>query len=79
MMLCKNRDRLSKYLFDRRIENKVIYSPLACDAKVYKETSKAAVPVARRLMKQSISIPLHEKMTLEQAEYVVSNILKFYR
>ena len=78
-MACNSRDRLSKYLFDRRIENKVIYSPLACDAKVYKETCKKAVPVARRLLNQSISIPLHEKMTIKQAEYVIKEIRQFYQ
>lgn len=78
IMACKKRDSLRKYLLDHGIENKVFYSPLVCDAKVYKETYDSSLPVARNLRKQSISIPLHEKMTLKQAEYVVEKVRRFY-
>lgn len=76
---CERRNELLKYLTQKNIECKLFYSPLACDAAVYKRTSKPKVPVARRLLKQNISIPLHENMTLKQAEYVVESICGFYK
>jgi len=79
IMTCKKRDSLRKYLMNNGVENKVFYSPLVCDAAVYNKTQKMNVPMARRLLNQSISIPLHEKMTFSQAEYVVNTIHRFYR
>ena len=76
---CKRRNELLKYLTQKNIECKLFYSPLACDAAVYKGTSKPKLPVARRLLKQSISVPLHENITLKQAEYVTKNIRRFYK
>ena len=55
IMACKSRDRLRKYLLGLGIETKVFYSPLVCDATVYKETYKTTIPVARRLLNRSIS------------------------
>ena len=77
-MACKKRDSLRKYLINNGIENKVFYSPLVCDAAVYNNTNKINVPMARRLLNKSISIPLHEKMTFKQVDYVVKNIHQFY-
>ena len=76
-MGCKKRDSLRKYLIDNNIENKIFYSPLACDAKVY--NNKPNVPTSRRMLNQSLSIPLHEKMTIKQAEYVIDTIYSFYK
>lgn len=79
IMACTQRDNLRKYLTNNGIENKVFYSPLACDAAVYKYTKRTSVPKARRLLDKSISIPMHEKMTFEQANYVVKTIRRFYQ
>ena len=79
LMACNKRDSLRKYLINNGIENKVFYSPLVCDAAVYKDKKiKLDVPKARNLLKQSLSIPLHEKMTIKQTEYVIENIHRFY-
>ena len=80
IMACRKRDGLRKYLLNNGIENKVFYSPLVCDAKVYKNSfSNINIPMARRLLNQSLSIPLHEKMTIKQAEYVIDTIYSFYK
>jgi len=77
LMAVNDRDKLRNYLLKHGIENKIFYSPLVCDAKVYKK-NKVNVPNARKLLKQSISIPLHEKMTIEQAKYVIYSVKNFY-
>ena len=75
---CKKRDKLREHLIQKDIETKIFYSPLVCDAPVYKDL-KADVPNARRLMKNCLSIPLHEKLSFSQAEYVVDQIKLFYK
>ena len=49
-----------------------------CDAAVYKSKVDLKLPVARRLLRKSMLIPMHENMIMEQAEYVVDCITKFY-
>ena len=79
IMACKKRDGLRKYLLNNGVENKVFYSPLVCDAKVYRNSlNKINIPVARRLLNQSLSIPLHEKMTMKQTKYVIDTIYSYY-
>jgi len=75
---CNRRNELSRYLSNNQIENKIFYSPLVCDAAVYKSQFKPKLPVARRLLKKSLSIPMHENMTMDQAEYVIDCITEFY-
>jgi dTDP-4-amino-4,6-dideoxygalactose transaminase len=78
-MACKKRDGLRKYLLNNGVENKVFYSPLVCDAKVYRNSlNKINIPVARRLLNQSLSIPLHEKMTMKQTKYVIDTSYSYY-
>ena len=78
MFCCKKRNGLSKYLTNNGVENKIFYSPLTCDAAIYKNKVKLNLPNARKLLKKSLSIPLHENMTMKQAKYVVESIKKFY-
>ena len=52
----------------------VFYSPLACDAPVYrKKTYK--VPKSREYLKEVLALPMHEKMNLFQVNFVIKNIL----
>jgi len=78
MLTCNNRNQLFNYLTSMNIECKIFYSPLVCDATVYKSQFKPKLPVARRLLKKSLSIPMHENMTMEQAEFVIKKIYDFY-
>jgi len=73
----KKRNLLRKFLQSKKIETKVFYSPLACDAPVYKK-KKIAVPKSRKYLEESLALPLHEKMKISQVNYVLENIQKFY-
>ena len=79
LMACGKRNRLRKFLFDHGIETKVFYSPLVCDSQVYREEERLEVPMARKLLKNAISIPFHENMTMKQAQYVASRVKEFFR
>ena len=78
MFSCKNRDELFEYLTKKGVECKIFYSPLTSDVKVYKNNNTLDLPMARRLLRNSLSIPMHENMTIEQAKYVVSSIKTFF-
>ena len=75
----ENRDKLFKHLTQNGIECKIFYSPLTSDAEVHITKNKLNLPVARRLLKNSLSIPMHENMTIKQAQYVVSYIRSFFK
>jgi dTDP-4-amino-4,6-dideoxygalactose transaminase len=75
---CRKRNALRKYLAKQEIESKVVYSPLACDAEPYRDVKRLEVPVSRRLLRKTLSIPLHEKMSFAQAKYVAKKIKEFY-
>ena len=77
---CNKRDKLYLFLKNYNIESKIFYSPLALDAPVFKNKfSKAIIPNARRQIKRSLAIPMHENMSMQQVEYVINKIKKFYK
>jgi len=73
----KKRNSLKKFLNSKKIETKVFYSPLACDAPVYKKKFYK-VPKSRKYLKEFLALPMHEKMNLTQVNFVIKNIKKFY-
>jgi dTDP-4-amino-4,6-dideoxygalactose transaminase len=78
LIRCQKRDALRRVLAQNGVETKIVYSPLACDATPYKNRRSLSMPVSRALLKQSLSLPLHEKMSLAQAEFVSKTIIKFF-
>ena len=73
----KKRDLLKNFLKTRKIETKIFYSPLACDAPVYKKKFYK-IPKSRKYLKEVLALPMHEKMNLSQVNFVIKNIKKFY-
>ena len=73
----KKRNALKKFLDSKKIETKIFYSPLACDAPVYKKR-KVKVYNSRKYLKEALALPMHEKLNYRQIRYVVKNVKKFY-
>ena len=73
----QKRNSLKNFLNSKKIETKVFYSPLACDAPIYRKKFYK-VPKSRKFLKEVLALPMHEKMSLSQANFVVKNIKKFY-
>lgn len=69
-----NRDKLARYLFDAGIYTTLRYHPLHMNA-LYK--SKAVLKNSEILNEDSLSIPLHPNLTLEQVSLIVDTIKKF--
>lgn len=68
------RDKLARYLFEADIYTTLRYHPLHLNP-LYQ--SKASLKNSEILNDDSLSIPLHPNLTLEQVDYIVDKIKKF--
>jgi dTDP-4-amino-4,6-dideoxygalactose transaminase len=69
-----NRDKLARYLFDAGIYTTLRYHPLHLNP-LYQSTAK--LENCEILNEDSLSIPLHPNLTLEQVDLIVETIKKF--
>jgi dTDP-4-amino-4,6-dideoxygalactose transaminase len=67
-----------RHLLAQGIEVKIKHPLLMCDQPPYKERSVADIPHARETIGRILTLPLHEKMTDGDVEFVVAAILEFY-
>ncbi|MDA9625118.1 DegT/DnrJ/EryC1/StrS family aminotransferase [Candidatus Pelagibacter bacterium] len=74
----KLRDKLKSFLEKKNIESKIFYSPLIPDAPINRNLKKKKLENSRKLLKQALALPLHENLEINQIQYVVKNINKFY-
>ena len=74
----KQRDQLRKFLNSKGIETKVFYSPLLCDAKIYKKSKKYDLSNSYNTLSKILALPFHESLNLNQIKFVVKQIRKFY-
>lgn len=73
----QQRDRLAKYLLDNQIYTTLRYHPLHLN-NLYKQTAKRLVN-CEILNEDCLSIPLHPRLSMADAEYVVAKIRDFYK
>lgn len=74
------RERLQKFLAENKIGSAIFYpKPLHLqDCFIELGCKEGDFPVAERLCKEVLSLPLYPELTTEQIEYVAKTILKFY-
>jgi len=68
------RDQLARYLFENDIYTTLRYHPLHMNP-LYK--SKGRLKNSEKLNEDSLSIPLHPNLTLEQVAMIIDLIKKF--
>jgi len=68
------RDRLAPYLFDAGIYTTLRYHPLHLN-RLYQSDAKP--PNSETLNEDSISIPLHPNLTMDQFEMIIHKIKTF--
>ena len=75
-----NRDKLQKYLIKNSIDAKVHYpTPIHLQpAAKYLKYKKGDFPVAEKLAKTSLSLPVHEFITKKDIKKMAFLINKFY-
>jgi dTDP-4-amino-4,6-dideoxygalactose transaminase len=72
------RDELKEFLEAAGVETKIQHRYLMPEQPAYRGTPRGELANARRLVKQILCLPTHEKMDLEQVDYVVERIHEFY-
>ncbi len=76
-IICKNRDKLKKYLNDKNIETKIqhkVLMPLQTPYIKYKKD----ITNGQKIVKGILSIPIHEKLKKKEILYIIKHIKKFY-
>ena len=79
IFLRENRNKLFENLKKGGIECKIFYSPLASEAPIFKNLLVSNIKNSRKLIKKTLSIPLHEDLKANQVNYIVNTIKKFYK
>ena len=71
-----NRDKIKAHLDKMKIETKIWNDPLISDAPAYKKYNKNNTPNAKKILKRTLNIPFHEKLTFKQLNFVVNSLNK---
>ncbi len=70
------RDQLSKYLAENKIETKIQHPLLMSEQPPYLECI-SNTPKAQQILKRVLCLPIHEGLSNEQVDYVIDKILNF--
>jgi dTDP-4-amino-4,6-dideoxygalactose transaminase len=73
------RSDLRRFLEARGVEVKIRHPLLMSQQPAYRDLSQRPLPNAERLVKEILSLPIHEKLTDDQIDYVVEQIADFHR
>lgn len=76
-ILCKERDRLKRYLEQNGIHTVCHYPIAICDQPCYKEYKFPRQPIALSIAEQELSLPLFIGMTDNEYSYVIDTINQF--
>jgi len=70
----KNRNNVKKFLEKKGIETKIWNDPLISDSPAYKSKKNGKLVNAKRILKHTLNIPFHEKLSKKQLKYIVENL-----
>ena len=77
-ILAPRRDELQLFLEAKGIESRVRHRILMPEQPTYRDRVRGQYPNAKRLVEMILSLPMHHKMTENQADYVAESIRAFY-
>lgn len=77
-MQCERRDELSDFLASNDIATSVHFKPLS-EMTYWKKAVKRPLPVTDSVWKKLLSLPVHDKLTWEQVEFIISKVKEFYK
>lgn len=76
-IFCERRDELQTYLAEHAVQTLIHYPVPPHKQECYKEWNSIALPIAERIAKEELSLPISPVLTIEEAEYVVKLINAF--
>lgn len=77
-IVTENRDDLQAFLQNNGIETKIKHPILMPEQPAYDHLPQFNLPVAEWIVKRILSIPIHEKLTMDDVEYVVKCVKSFH-
>ena len=69
-----HRDKIKTFLEQKGIETKIWNDPLISESPAYAKFNKRDTPNAKKILKKTLNIPFHEKLTKKELNYIVDNI-----
>lgn len=72
------RDELKKYLEENDVEVKIQHPYLMCQQPVYQKCLKEPVLQAEKIVKEILCLPIHEKLSIDEQDYVIALIKAFF-
>jgi perosamine synthetase len=79
IILTEERDKLNFYLNKNGIDTRITYPLPINEQPLFKSESEKVFPVAKKISKKIISIPIYEGLTQEQQDYIIKKINNFTR
>lgn len=73
------RDALQAYLTEKGIETKIRHLYLMPDQPAYQHNAQGDWPNAKRLIKNILCLPIHEKLSRADVEFVAASVEEFYQ
>jgi len=77
-IIAERRDELREHLAENGIETKIHHPILMPYHTAYQHMLKPEIPVAEHMVERILSIPAHENIQMEEAEYVADKIKEFF-
>ena len=77
-IIAERRDQLREHLASQGIETKIHHPILMPYHTAYKHLPKPQIPVGEHLVERILSIPSHENLPMDQADYIAQTIRQFY-
>ncbi|MEK7564212.1 MAG: DegT/DnrJ/EryC1/StrS family aminotransferase [Patescibacteria group bacterium] len=76
-MQCENRDELGEFLANNGIATSVHFKPLS-EMTYWKKAVKRPLPVTDKVWLKLLSLPVHNALTNEQVDFIISKVKEFY-
>lgn len=76
-MKCERRDELSDFLATNGIATSVHFKPLNFMT-YWKKAEKRELKVSNKVWKELLTLPVHDNLTWEQVEFIISKVKEFY-
>jgi dTDP-4-amino-4,6-dideoxygalactose transaminase len=76
---CDRRDKLKIFLEAKGIETKIQHQLLMPEQPAYRTNPRGHFPNAQRLVKRILCLPVHEKLSLDDADYVAEAVREFFK
>ena len=76
-VLCLTRDELRNYLKEKGIETLIHYPIPTHLQKAYQELNYLSFPIAERICKQQVSIPLNPSLSNDEINYIITTLNNF--